>query len=443
MERVLEKRKFLKMFWPVLIEQSLSVIVGIVAALMLRSISSAAMAGVGLLSVVNILMLNAFSAIASGVNVVVSQCVGAKNRTLAGKVTGQSILLCLYLSIFMGTFMAVLSRPVLGLLFPGAEEPVLNAAAIYLRYMAGSLPFQALFALTAGILRANGNTKTPMKSSLIGNASFLTVSALGIFVFNLDVHGAGLGFAFSRIVMASIIVIQLYKIRKKLEIPPLGLKLDYSILRRVFKIAIPAGIDSLIYNIGKLILNMFKSGMGTVVLEANAIVVNLANFVYMPFVILSTITVPLVGQSWGAGEFRQARRRAFILVLVSSTMQIALLAIFLLLPGHGINFFRPGEETFTVARAAFLICLFAAVPVGALGYVLPQALRASGDVKYVMYVSMTSMIVMRIFMSWVLGVHFDMRLTGIWIASILDWSTRAVFFTARAINLHKRGKQVI
>ena len=90
-----------------------------------------------------------------------------------------------------------------------------------------------------------------------------------------------------------------------------------------------------------------------------------------------------------------------------------------------------------------LICLFAAVPVGALGYVLPQALRASGDVKYVMYVSMTSMIVMRIFMSWVLGVHFDMRLTGIWIASILDWSTRAVFFTARAINLHKRGKQVI
>ena len=416
----------------------MGVLVNLLATIMLRSVSGAAMAGVGLLGIINFLLMTSFTAIASGVTAVVSQHVGAGEVKTAGATSSHSIVLTVYISAGLGLLMTALSWPILHGLFPGAEADVLEAANIYLIYSSVSLPFLALFSAIAGVMRAAGNTRLPMIGALVSNVIFTAVAAVCIYHLGLGVHGSGLGLAVSRLATAALLAWWLYRGKGGIYLTRLTIKPDMQILRPVLKIAVPAGIDSMIFNLGKLLLNVFLAGMGTPVLEANAIVNNLANFTILPGGTMGIVSVILVGQAWGAGDTKKAKRLSLATTGVGSLMQMAACILFLLLPSHGITWFNPGAEAFHAARAALLVNLIATPFFWSASFGLPQALRATGDAKFTMYVSIISMVFMRVLLAWVLGVYLDLRLMGIWLAMVTDWVVRSAFFVTRALRMHKR-----
>jgi putative MATE family efflux protein len=435
---LLPSKRYARLFWPVFIEQAMGVMVNFLATVMLRSVSGAAMAGVGLLGIINFLLMTSFTAIASGVTAVVSQHVGAGEYKTAGATSSHSIVLTVYISAGLGLLMTALSWPILLGLFPGAEADVLEAAHVYLIYSSISLPFLAIFSAIAGIMRAAGNTRVPMLGALISNVIFTAVAAVCIYHFNMGVHGSGLGLAVSRLATAGFMAWWLYRGKGEIYLTPLRWKPDMVILRPVLKIAVPAGIDSMVFNLGKLLLNVFLSGMGTPVLEAHAIVNNLASFTILPGSTMGIVAVILVGQAWGSGGTGKAKRLTLVTLGIGSLMQLAACIPFLLLPGHGITWFNPGFEAFEAARAALLVNLIATPFFWSASFALPQTLRATGDAKFTMYVSIVSMILARVLLAWVLGVHYDLRLMGIWLAMIIDWVVRSAFFIARALRMHKR-----
>jgi Na+-driven multidrug efflux pump len=231
----------------------------------------------------------------------------------------------------------------------------------------------------------------------------------------------------------------LYRGKGGIFLTRLRWKPDMLTLRPVLKIAVPAGIDSMVFNLGKLLLNVFLAGMGTPVLEASAIVNNLASFTILPGGTMGIVSVILVGQAWGSGDTKKAKRLSLTTMGAGCLMQLAFCLVFLLIPGHGITLFSPGAEAFEAARAALLVNLIATPFFWFSSFGLPQSLRATGDAKYTMYVSIVCMIFLRVLLAWVLGVYLDMRLTGIWLAMIIDWVVRSAFFVTRALYMHRRA----
>ncbi len=427
-----------RLFWPVFVEQLFAVTINVLATVMIRSVSDAAMAGVGLLTILNALLMNAFSAVASGVTVVVSQRIGAQDYKGAGRASAHSLVLVFYISVAMGALMTVFNSHILMFLFSGAEADVLDAAGIFFLWSNLSLPLLAVFSTIAGIMRATGNTRVPMLGSILSNVFYAAVGAVGIYAAGMGVHGAGLALMASRLVPALFLSLWLYKGRGGVYLPRLTPKPDMATLRPVLRIAIPSGIDSIIFNGGKLLVSVFMSGMGTPVLAANAIVNNLFNFVNLPGVTLQLISVTIIGQKYGAREYGEVRRQTFRLTGLCCAAELAVCALIFALVNPLIGIYNPSPETYTAAWAVMALGLACTPLFWSPSFLTPQALRATGDVTYTMWVSIVSMVVLRVAGAWFFGVFLGMNLFGIWLSMIVDWAGRGVFFLARAATMGKR-----
>ena len=427
-----------RLFWPVFVEQLFAVTINLLATVMIRSVSGAAMAGVGLLTILNALLMNAFSSIASGVTVIVSQKIGAQDYTGAGKAAAHSLVLVFYISIAMGAVMAFFNSQILMFLFSGAEKDVLEAAGIFFMWSNISLPLLAVFSTIAGIMRATGNTRVPMVGSILSNAVYAAVAAVGIYAAGIGVHGSGLALAASRLAPALFLSVWLYRGRGGVYLPRLRPRPDMKTLRPVLRIAVPSGVDSIIFNGGKLLVTVFMSGMGTPILEANAIVNNTFNFVNLPGVTLQLISVTMVGQKYGAREYGEVKRQTFRLTGLCCLAELAACLIMLILMSPLMNMYNPSAETYAAAKAVMLLGLICTPFFWAPSFLTPQTLRATGDVTYTMWVSISSMIVLRVAGAWFFGVFLGMDLFGIWLSMIADWTGRGAFFMIRAATMEKR-----
>ncbi len=428
------RKDIVRLFWPVLVEQTFAVIIGMLAPMMVSGLGDAAVAGVGLTSSINFILMTTFTSVATGVTVVVAQRNGARAYAEAGEVAAQSITLVAYIGVILGAVILLFSRVLLTTLFPGASEDVLSWANLYLQFSCYSLPFQAIFSTIAGIMRASGNPKTPMIGSVMSNAFHLGVSLLTIYVFSMGVAGAGCGLIASRLAPAVFLVIMLKKGGDQIFLPRLSPLLNMKVLKPVIHIAVPSGIDSLIFNGGKLVVQVFMSGMGTHVLSANTIGSALCNVISLPGSSLQIVSISVVGRAFGARLYQEAKRHMLKFTLWSSLSEAVIcLACWPLLKWL-IALYQPALAVSALTYELMLMALIATPLLWSTAFVLPNGMRALGDAPYIMWVSVASMFLLRVFGSWFLAVHLGWGLWGIWLSMVIDWGCRSVLFLPRALR---------
>ena len=436
-----DRKRILALFWPVLLEQTAATLVGIISTMMVSGVSEAAVAGVGMVGAVNLLVMNAFTAVSTGVTVVVAQCIGSARYKDASASAAQSLVVVTYISLGLTALMLAFDWAILGFLFGGAEEDVLQAARTYFFFSSVTLPPLALFSTEAGILRASGDTKSPMLGSLISNGSLFLVAFPCIHWLGLGVTGAGLGLAASRVAPCVFLSLLLRRGRGGLLLPRLSPKLDGKLLWPVLRVALPAGVDATLFNGGKLIVQIFMAGMGTAVLAANSILNSLSALFVLPGSAIQILIITIVGQSFGAGQHKKARRETFAYMLAACVACLipCLICIPLISPLYGL--FGATAETAAAGFAPTLLYLVTAPLLWAPAFVLPSALRAADSVTYTMWTSIVSMFLLRVAGSWFFGVWLDWGLYGIWFSMVLDWAGRAVFFIPRAGCLLRRNPE--
>lgn len=439
MERMFDRKAVIRLFWPVFVEQTFAVTINFIATIMVRSVSEDAMAGVGQVGILNLLVMNAFTAVASGVSVVVSQCVGRGDYEGAGRAGSQSVTLILYLSAGMGGLMALLSGPILRALFGDMEPGVLAAADTFFVYSCLSMPFLALFTALSGIVRSTGNVKPPMVYSVLSNVVYVAVAAGCIQGLKLGVAGAGIAMAVSRLIPALLMARMFLRGHGGVFLSRLTFRLHAAVLSPVLRIAVPSGVDSLIFNGGKLAVNVFLAGMGTPTLAANAIANSMAGVLNLPGTTLQTLSVTMAGQAYGKGDSAEARKQVRNLTLggMATLGVMALLMLIALNPI--IHWFGPSQETFEQTRGVMLLLLIATPLIWPSSFVTPQGLRACSDVVFTMWISIISMILIRVAGSWLLGVFFNMRLFGVWLSMVLDWIFRGAFFLPRIRKIGRKA----
>lgn len=438
-----ENKRMLQLFWPIMIEQGLTILVGVVSTILVSNVGDYAVAGVNLVDTINNMIIIFFNAMASGATVVVAQRIGARKNKEAGETAAQAIVVVVGMSIVAGILAFLFADPILRSLYGRSAENVLSSGAIYMRFSGVSYLFLGLFSVCAGVTRASGDSKTPMIGALISNVINLVIAATLIYGFQMGVYAVAIAMLTARI-GAAIFMYYVVKNRKfgELVLPPITLKLDRPLIQPILNVGVPSGIDSLIFQGAKVLVSVFMSGMGTAALQANAIVSSLGGFINLGANAFSIVGVTLVGQAYGARMFKQAKSWMRKICIYSTAIQVVVGLPFLFFLNPMIATYGPSPEAAASAKLILTISVFMHPLLYPTAFVLPASLRATGDASKTMIISIISLFSLRILGSWVMGVKMGLGVLGIWLSMFADWGGRTAGFVYRLEkNLWHQGKE--
>ena len=297
-----------KLIVPLMFEQLLAVLVGLVDTLMVSQSGEAAVAGVALVDNINRLIIQVMSALATGGAVVCSQYVGKGKDDESKKSGAQLEMVLLIFSIIMTLISVTCTRPLLKVIFGSVEQSVMDCAVLYFVITALSYPFLGLYNAGAAIFRSVGNSKVSMNISILMNVINVAGNAIFVFVFKWSVAGVALSTALSRVaagvVMSVLVCGQTNPIRIahiKDFIP------DWKYISKILTIGIPSGIENGMFQIGKLMVVSMVATFGTASTAANSVGYTVIDFANIPASSMGLALITVVGQCIGAGEKEQAK----------------------------------------------------------------------------------------------------------------------------------------
>ena len=422
---------------PVIFEQVLNSLMGTVDTMMVSNVGSAAISAVSLVDSINVLVIQAFSALAAGGAILCSQYIGQKNHEMANKSARQVLFIITAISVAVTALCLLFRVPLLKLIFGKVEADVMTASQVYFFYTALSFPFIALYDAGASIFRSQGNTRGPMTVSVISNVINIGGNAVLIFGFGLGVMGAALATLTARIVSALVMVVLLSRKDNPLCIATPGcMKPQRDVIGKILKIGIPSGVENGMFQIGKLLVSSLTATFGTAAIAANAVANSVAGFANIPGIAIGLAIVTVIGRCIGAGEKEQAKYYSKrLLGLAYAGIVLADLALFVLVKPI-IACFALSAEAARIATQLLVSFAICAALIWPLSFTLPNVLRAAGDAKYTMEVSVFSMWVFRVASSYFFAGTMGLGVLGVWIGMYVDWAFRTLLFVIR----YRRGR---
>ncbi|MDE7170639.1 MAG: MATE family efflux transporter [Oscillospiraceae bacterium] len=447
-------RDLTRLMIPLVIEQLLLMTVGMADTMMVTTAGEAVVSGVSLVDGINILIINIFSALSTGGAVVVAQYLGRREPENARSAAKQLLYVALLAALFLMGAALLFREHILRLLFGSISQEVMDSALIYFLLTAAAYPFIAIYNAGAALFRAMGNSKVSMVNSLIVNLINIAVNAVLIYGFGMGAAGAGIGTLVSRIAAAVIIGMMITRPSLQVYVEDLFRpNLQWRTVKAILGIGIPAGIENGMFQIGKLLVlrlvTSFDLGVNLAIqgsaVAANAICNSVASCINVPGQAVGLSMVTVIGQCMGAGDHEQAVGYTKKLMKVAYlSMGLSCLCLFLAAPVL-VPLFNLTTSTAAIAIQVLRWCAVFTIVFWPMAFTLPNALRAAGDAKFTMVVSMLSMWICRIGMSYLLGPvqGLGMGLLGVWVAMFCDWVVRAALFLTRFLRGKWKEHQVI
>ena len=419
---------------PVVLEQLLNSIMGTADTMMVSNVGSAAISAVSLVDSINVLVIQAFSALAAGGAIICAQYIGQRNKEKANESARQVLFIITAISVAVSLICLVFQKPLLRLIFGSVEPAVMSASETYFFYTALSFPFIAAYDSAASIFRAQDNTKGPMIISMISNVMNIAGNAVMIWVFHMGVAGAALSTLISRIFCAVVVIIQLRKEREGQEIVVrdyFKIRPDWSMIRRILGLGIPSGVENSMFQLGKLAIQSTVSTLGTAAIAAQAMTNILENLNGIAAIGVGVGLMTIVGQCLGAGRKDEAVYYIKKLCVIAEVIIIiSCLGVFALTKPITI---LGGMEKESADMCFHMVMWITIVKplVWIMAFIPGYGLRAAGDVKFSMIVSCCTMWACRFCLCVFLIRVMGFGPMGVWIGMFADWTLRGIIFTWR------------
>ncbi len=438
---------------PIIIEQIFSTSLGLFDSMMVSSIADINDAGeivknastaVSNVDQINNLIIQLFSAFATGGAIITSQFIGARNIDDANRSAKQVLVLVFLVSIGLAVLCLALNWPLLKLFYGGAPDNTFDYMQQYFYLTAASFPFIGVFNACAALLRAQRKSVYTMTSAVISCALNVGFNALFIYVLGLRVIGAGLATFICRFVPAIFMLCLLCKKSYLVHIKIFEkFRFDKAMIKKILHLAIPSGIEACLFQLGKLMTSVFinigyYTQNGTnIQANANSVASNINNIASVVGGGVGTSALTVVGQAVGTGDIDQTKyyiKKMFIISYIANALTVALImgtAQWIVL------LYDYPDSTRQIALNCLYICLAFQFVTYPLSFTTPAILKATSDVKYVMFAAIGSMILMRVGVCFVLTTDmlpFKMGAMGFWIAMCADWVARSVLFISRLLS---------
>lgn len=417
---------------PLVMEQLLAILVGMLDTVMISGVGEAAVSGVSLVDNINILVINVFAAMATGGAVVAGHALGQKNQEQAGRAAWQMMLFLLYSSVAMTFLLLGAHEVILRAMFGQVEEAVMTSAVTYLIITGLSICPLALYNGCAALFRAMGNSRTTMYISLLMNLINLVGNAVLIFLFQMGVAGAAIATLIARTVAALLIFRLMFDGKREIHFQRrLTFRMDFPQVKKILYIGIPNGMENSLFQLGKILLLSLVSTFGTTAIAANAVCCTIANFNILPGMAINMALLSVASYCIGAGDFGQTRYYTRKLMRLTLLCTSAVSVVMIVSAPLFLKIYHLTPETTALAmqviRYHAVMCMVAWVP----SFTLPNTLRAAGDVMWTMAIAIISMWVFRIGTAYFFSNVFHLGLIGIWIAMTIDWMFRGICYEIR------------
>lgn len=425
---------------PLVIEQFLAVLVGLADSVMIANVGEAAVSGVSLVDNIMVLFINAFSALAAGGAVISGQYLGQKDAKQACRAATQIVWFVTFTALVLMVIIYCGKWFVLHVVFGSIDADVMRHANIYLLIVTASIPFLALYNAGAAIFRAMGDSKAPMKVSILMNLINVTGNAVLIYGFHRGTEGVAIPTLISRIVAGVLIIAMLVDQKLRLHIDDtFRYRPDFRMIRRILSIGVPNGLENSMFQLGKILVLSLVSSFGTYAIAANAVCNVIAMFEILPGIAVNLAITTVIARCVGADMYDQAGYYTKkLLAITYAGMWLMNIVIVLLLPLI-LRIYQLSDVTSEITRQIIYLHTISSMLVWPIAFSLPSTLRAAGDAQVTMYISMISMWLFRIVFSYILGKYFGMGVFGVWLAMIIDWCFRAFCMTIR----YKSGRWML
>ncbi len=422
---------------PLFLEQLLVILVGLADTFVISFAGEAAVSGVSLVNSFNTIFIFLFTALASGGAVIVSQYIGGKKKELAGEASSQLLMVSTLFSVGIMAVLLLFGSPLMGLLFGKVERDVMDACMVYLRISAYSYPALAVYNAGAALFRSIGKTSTTMYIAIFSNVINVVGNIIGVFALHAGVAGVAVPSLIARTFSAAVVTILCFRKGNSIYYKKQWIcHFNAGLLKRILGIAVPNGVEQGIFQFVKVALSSVVALFGTSQIAANGIAQSIWSLAALVCVTMGPVFITVIGQCMGSQDTEQAEyyfRKLLKITLLISVVWNAL--IFALTP-MVMQFYDVSEETKKLTVMLVLIHNIFNCIAFPFADPLGKGMRAAGDVRFTMVISLVTTIGVRLVFSLLFAIVMDMGVIGIAWAMCLDWCSRAVIFYIR----FRRGK---
>ncbi len=400
---------------PVMLENTLTIFIGLVFSRIISTISGSALAAIGMANTVMAVIFSLFSMVTTGAAVLVSRQIGAGEGAAAADTIEQGGFLSLACSAGMTALCLLTAQPLLRLLMPTAEDQLFSEALRYYDMLMLSLPAYVLHGMLSSAARSTGDSRSPMAVALLMNLSL----------------GAGLSYVCCRLVGAGLMLGALVRdhrffvLRLRNMLRPRG-----ATVRRILRLGLPVSAESLFVQVGYMLANSMSISLGTFESSVYQVMNTLNTFLTLPQGICSTVGLSAVGRLLGAKTYRAAKRtgRWIWLSGIGATLLLSAVVLVFRVPLAGVYTSNPLE----VESAASLMWILLVMDVAGVSInAIDAQLRAGGDVRYVMVVTLTAVWLIRLPLTYLFCFVWDWGVLGIYLANTISLYYRAILGLVR------------
>lgn len=421
-----------KLIFPLFIEQFLLMFVGIADTFVVSFSSEADVSGVSLVTSFNTVLIFLFTALSSGGAVIISQYIGNKDNKSASRSSGQLLMISILISAAMAALILGFHTQLLRLLFGKIESDVMTACESYLWITTLSLPFLAVYDAGAALCRSIGKTNVTMNISIIANVINVVGNCVGVFVLRMGAAGVAYPSLISRILSA--VAVTIYCFGKHLPVRYTLRDIfawDGGLLKKIMGIALPNGVENGVHQLVKVALSSMVALFGTYQIAANGVAQSIWSLASIMGLAMAPAYTTVIGQCMGAQDidaanfyFKKLNRITLVLSILWNALVFAITP--LIVRYSAIS----AEAKELVIWLVLINNVFNALAypfAGSLG----NGLRAAGDVKFTMIVSITLTIAARLFFSALFGMWLGMGVIGVAIGMSIDLVFRGAIFIWR------------
>ncbi len=417
---------------PLIFESLLNMMIGMADTIMVSSCGEAAVSAVSLVDSVSVLLIQLFTAFSTGGAVIVSQYLGRRDKPSAVLSARNLIYISFSIALVISLLMLCFRSSVIDAIFGSIEADVRTYTDDYFVPILISYPALAFFEALTAISRSEGKTARTMMSAVLMNGINIFGNAMLIYVFDFGPRGAGIASLSSRIAGCLLMFFLMY--RKEEEISMIGITkgpFDPQMVKRILRIAIPAGIESTLFHVGKIIVQSIITTLGTASIAINAVVGNFNSYSNIPGNGINLALITIVGQCRGKDNFKDIYYYTRLLMgIVYIATLIISIPLYVLAPVV-IQLYGLEADTAIEALPIARECLIACLLVWPLAFTLPNTLKASGDVKFIMVTSLLSMWIFRVGLSYVLIRILGFGVEAVWYSMYADWTVRGILYLIR------------
>lgn len=420
------RRDVLRIAWPSILENLLQSILGVITIFMVSQLGSSEVAAVGASQQLQMLFISAFFALSMGATVIVAHAYGARQHDSIGMAAKQATVATIFLSSIIAIIVFAFAEPMLR--WMGADSDVIAQGTRFQQISAVGYVFMALMFVLGGAMRGVGDTRTPMLVTLGINVINVAVAWPLIFgklgMPELGLDGAAIAQNVSRFVGFAVLAWILLRGKNGVSIAGRdGWRPDFTFLKRLADISIPAMGESLLRGGGQILFVVVVFMLGTAVVAGHNIAQQAVFLSMFPGFGFAMAATALTGQSLGAGN--PARARAATLTATRAcVVWMSLMGVaFFVFAVPIMEFSAPDEadrQQIIDAGVSALRVIAFAQPFQAIGFVLAGTLRGGGDTRFPMFSTGISMWIFRIPLAYAFAITLDLGLAGVYLAMGTD-----------------------